>query len=255
MPHHIMPLVISALGGGHTDTHTYRHVNQSNFKKPGTYVWPKAPCAWFKNTHSIPVLWIVLVTEVWHKLIMSPNLLPSSVYINIKVYTNIHCVMVSHSVQCAGMWLTFSIVCLVNKSWIQVNTKSTQIMSDVQLLFYPLYNITCSINLLESFLCLLAPAGTVQTASSSGSCLIIEGGEFFPSVSSSSCSTSFCPWITAILNLSRSTYELALSREEQVHVVVCKLNYCYSVVQYYDITRKSCEQEYITKEHIAMHTN
>ena len=28
-----MPLVINALGGRHT--HTYRHANQSNFKKPG----------------------------------------------------------------------------------------------------------------------------------------------------------------------------------------------------------------------------
>ena len=37
--HHIMPLVINTLRGGHTDrhtdTHTYRHTNQSNFKKPG----------------------------------------------------------------------------------------------------------------------------------------------------------------------------------------------------------------------------
>ena len=32
--HHIMPMVINALGGGHT--HTNRHANQSNFKKPGT---------------------------------------------------------------------------------------------------------------------------------------------------------------------------------------------------------------------------
>ena len=32
-----MPLVINAFGGGHTDrhTHTYRHANQNNFKKPG----------------------------------------------------------------------------------------------------------------------------------------------------------------------------------------------------------------------------
>ena len=35
-----MPLVINALGGGHTYTHIHRHTyqraNQSNFKKPGT---------------------------------------------------------------------------------------------------------------------------------------------------------------------------------------------------------------------------
>ena len=31
-----MPLVIIALGSGHTDAHTYQHANQSNFKKPGT---------------------------------------------------------------------------------------------------------------------------------------------------------------------------------------------------------------------------
>ena len=37
--HHIIPLVINALEVGHTHTHTYRsrHVNQSNFKKPGAY--------------------------------------------------------------------------------------------------------------------------------------------------------------------------------------------------------------------------
>ena len=35
--HHITPLVINGLGGGHTDTctHTYQHANQNNFKKPG----------------------------------------------------------------------------------------------------------------------------------------------------------------------------------------------------------------------------
>ena len=33
--HHITPLVINALRGGHTDTHAYRRANQSNFKKPG----------------------------------------------------------------------------------------------------------------------------------------------------------------------------------------------------------------------------
>ena len=32
---HITPLVNNALGGGHTDTHTYWHENQSNFKKQG----------------------------------------------------------------------------------------------------------------------------------------------------------------------------------------------------------------------------
>ena len=30
--HHIMPLVINSLGGGHKDT--YRHTNKNNFKKP-----------------------------------------------------------------------------------------------------------------------------------------------------------------------------------------------------------------------------
>ena len=32
---YITPLVINVLGGRHTDTHTYPHVNQSNYKKPG----------------------------------------------------------------------------------------------------------------------------------------------------------------------------------------------------------------------------
>ena len=32
---YITPLVINALGGGHTDTHAYQCANQSNFKKPG----------------------------------------------------------------------------------------------------------------------------------------------------------------------------------------------------------------------------
>ena len=32
--HHITPLVINALRGGHIDTHTYRYVSQNNFKKP-----------------------------------------------------------------------------------------------------------------------------------------------------------------------------------------------------------------------------
>ena len=36
-----MPLVVNALGGRHTDTHTYRHASQSNFKKPG--IRPHAP--------------------------------------------------------------------------------------------------------------------------------------------------------------------------------------------------------------------
>ena len=41
--HHIMPLVINGLGGGHTDTHAYRHADQNNFKKPGMRGLP--PCA------------------------------------------------------------------------------------------------------------------------------------------------------------------------------------------------------------------
>ena len=34
--HHIMPLVINTLGGGHTNTHThtYRHPHRNNLKKP-----------------------------------------------------------------------------------------------------------------------------------------------------------------------------------------------------------------------------
>ena len=42
-----MPLVVNALRGRHTDrhtdTHAYRHVNQSNFKKPGAR--GQRPCA------------------------------------------------------------------------------------------------------------------------------------------------------------------------------------------------------------------
>ena len=34
---HIMPLVISSLGGGHTHKHTYRCPHRSNFKKPGVH--------------------------------------------------------------------------------------------------------------------------------------------------------------------------------------------------------------------------
>ena len=50
--HPIMPLVINALGGGHTDTdthihgHTYQCANESNFKKPGT---ASAARAWFNK--------------------------------------------------------------------------------------------------------------------------------------------------------------------------------------------------------------
>ena len=48
--HHITPLVINGLGGGHTDTqtHAYRHADQNNFKKPGAH--GLRPCAWFKIT-------------------------------------------------------------------------------------------------------------------------------------------------------------------------------------------------------------
>ena len=47
--HHIMPLVITALGGRHTHrhTHTYQCVNENDFKKPRK--WPLAVCTWFKN--------------------------------------------------------------------------------------------------------------------------------------------------------------------------------------------------------------
>ena len=33
---HITSLVINSLGGGHTNTHTYRCLHRNNFKKPGT---------------------------------------------------------------------------------------------------------------------------------------------------------------------------------------------------------------------------
>ena len=41
--HHITPLVINSLRGGHTymhkhkRTHTYRHLHRNNFKKPGAH--------------------------------------------------------------------------------------------------------------------------------------------------------------------------------------------------------------------------
>ena len=35
--HHITPLIINALRVGHRHTDTYRHANQSNFKKPSTH--------------------------------------------------------------------------------------------------------------------------------------------------------------------------------------------------------------------------
>ena len=39
-----MPLVINALGGGHTDTRTYRRANKNYFNKPGACsLWPDAP--------------------------------------------------------------------------------------------------------------------------------------------------------------------------------------------------------------------
>ena len=42
--HHITTLVVNALRGGHTDTHTYQRMNQNNFKKPGVRgLWPRAP--------------------------------------------------------------------------------------------------------------------------------------------------------------------------------------------------------------------
>ena len=58
--HHITPLVINDLGGGHTHTHTHAHththtqahiqtfVDRSNSKKPGAHdLWPA--CVWFNN--------------------------------------------------------------------------------------------------------------------------------------------------------------------------------------------------------------
>ena len=45
--HHITPLVINTLMGGHTHTHThtYQHANQSNFKKTGVRgLWMRMPC-------------------------------------------------------------------------------------------------------------------------------------------------------------------------------------------------------------------
>ena len=48
-----MPLVINGLGADtQTDrqTDTYRHANQSNFKKPGMRVRGLWPRTWFKNT-------------------------------------------------------------------------------------------------------------------------------------------------------------------------------------------------------------
>ena len=43
--HLIMPLVINAFKGGHTDrqtdTHTYRCMNKNDFKKPGVRAWFK----------------------------------------------------------------------------------------------------------------------------------------------------------------------------------------------------------------------
>ena len=45
--HHITPLVINSLGGGHTHTHTHTriHPHRNNTKKPGA----RRPRAWFKN--------------------------------------------------------------------------------------------------------------------------------------------------------------------------------------------------------------
>ena len=39
--HHIMPLVINSLRGGHTHKHTYRRLHRNNFNKPGA-----PPCGW-----------------------------------------------------------------------------------------------------------------------------------------------------------------------------------------------------------------
>ena len=43
--HHITPLVIHSLGGGHTDTHTHSriHPHRSDFKKPGARCGRHAP--------------------------------------------------------------------------------------------------------------------------------------------------------------------------------------------------------------------
>jgi len=47
--HHIMPLVINSLGGGHTHTHTHTDIaDKSNFKKPGMRrLW--LAHTWFKK--------------------------------------------------------------------------------------------------------------------------------------------------------------------------------------------------------------
>jgi len=68
--HHIMPLVINSLGGGHTHTHTHTCI---------LILWTKAisrnrscaglrlACAWFKN---VIVLWYVSSSEVFLKIWM-----------------------------------------------------------------------------------------------------------------------------------------------------------------------------------------
>ena len=40
---HIISLVINALGGRHTDTHTYRCMNQSNFKNQARTAFGRTP--------------------------------------------------------------------------------------------------------------------------------------------------------------------------------------------------------------------
>jgi len=45
--HHITPLVINSLGGGHTHTHTYMYtdiMDKSNFKKPALLHWYLLSC-------------------------------------------------------------------------------------------------------------------------------------------------------------------------------------------------------------------
>ena len=46
---HVFSRDLILMLSGWTHTHTYRHANKNNFKKPGTYEQPSATCTWFKK--------------------------------------------------------------------------------------------------------------------------------------------------------------------------------------------------------------
>ena len=61
--HHITPLVINKLGGGHTGTHTHTRIPTHGPKQfqETRCTQPKAASAWFKNLFKMPIIHILKV--------------------------------------------------------------------------------------------------------------------------------------------------------------------------------------------------